>query len=380
MAGVWGGVGAWETRQQSLNDLVAKLTACHCYVVRCVKPNAAKEAGRLDLPLVTAQLWALGLVETVRVRQRGFPLRLSFRDFCVRYKCLQPTISMAPEHAQASVRTLLAIAGPDTSDVQMGKTRIFLRAAAEAKLERVVRLMLRCRRVPSHTTIHTSTHALTLFLCVLTDSERSVLPRTRRCSSGRCTSGSSGAASSARCRRPAAPCSPSRRPCACSWPSGPCRPSRTRLPSYARLFLLHSCTKRATTHPYRTYPCGLPGVTNLSPTPQVQKRRAFPLAMSSEQRRRQYDALDRDGKGHVTVDDLVAAIQAAGLREHDGRLGGMIEALQRGKSHRLDYNVCASVCSPAHLSPPLSLCRAGVRARHGAPLWQARADSGTSCL
>ena len=72
---------------------------------------------------------------------------------------------------------------------------------------------------------------------------------------------------------------------------------------------------------------------------QVQKRRAFPLGITSQERRRQYDQLDVDHKGYATVSDLIRALNEAGLRETDSRLGGLVEALQRNNSDRLDYNV-----------------------------------------
>ena len=118
--------------------------------MRCVKPNATKEPGKLDSKLVLDQLRYLGILETVRLRQRGFALRLTLREFIVRYKCLQPSVSMAPANERASVLILLAIAGPAETDVRLGKNKIFLRTPAEALLERAVRAPRLYRR-PSAT-------------------------------------------------------------------------------------------------------------------------------------------------------------------------------------------------------------------------------------
>ena len=204
---------------QSLNDLIAKLSACHCYFVRCVKPNNTKAPGTLELPLVLDQLRYLGILETVRLRQLGYSLRLTFAEFIVRYKCLQPSINLAAPDPVAAVRMLLAIAGPADSGIAMGKQRVFLRVPAEAIMERAVRRVQhgnreRCadgaQREPG----------LTLFAAWREDSRRSacassalagclICPGSARnewrstpsCYGDRCTSGFRGGASSAHSRR-----------------------------------------------------------------------------------------------------------------------------------------------------------------------------------
>ena len=72
---------------------------------------------------------------------------------------------------------------------------------------------------------------------------------------------------------------------------------------------------------------------------QVQKRRAFPMAMTSQERRQQYEQLDTGKRGHVTIGDLRRALEATGLRATDERLGTLVHFLQRPAEDRLDYNV-----------------------------------------
>ena len=45
---------------------------------------------KLDMPIVLEQLRYSGMLETIRIRQIGFPVRLKFSQFAERYRCLVP--------------------------------------------------------------------------------------------------------------------------------------------------------------------------------------------------------------------------------------------------------------------------------------------------
>jgi myosin heavy subunit len=54
------------------------------FYVRCIKPNAMQQAFTFEEKLVTEQLIYLGLLETVKIRQKGWPSRLQFEEFSKR--------------------------------------------------------------------------------------------------------------------------------------------------------------------------------------------------------------------------------------------------------------------------------------------------------
>lgn len=48
---------------------------------RCLKPNAEKAAMKFDMPLVLEQIRYSGIIDTVKIRKIGYPLRFKFQQF-----------------------------------------------------------------------------------------------------------------------------------------------------------------------------------------------------------------------------------------------------------------------------------------------------------
>lgn len=56
------------------------------WFVRCIKPNIDKTPMRFDMPCVLQQLRYTGMLDTIRIRQCGYPVRLKFHPFVERYR------------------------------------------------------------------------------------------------------------------------------------------------------------------------------------------------------------------------------------------------------------------------------------------------------
>uniref|UniRef100_A0A3P9NVQ0 Unconventional myosin-X-like n=1 Tax=Poecilia reticulata TaxID=8081 RepID=A0A3P9NVQ0_POERE len=67
--------------RDSLHSLMATLSASNPFFVRCIKPNMDKKANRFDPDVVLNQLRYSGMLETVKIRKAGFPVRRTFKDF-----------------------------------------------------------------------------------------------------------------------------------------------------------------------------------------------------------------------------------------------------------------------------------------------------------
>ncbi|NXA57886.1 MYO15 protein, partial [Mohoua ochrocephala] len=67
--------------QQSLLELVDKMERCNPFFVRCLKPNNKKEPGLFEADVVRTQLRYSGILETIRIRKEGFPVRIPFLVF-----------------------------------------------------------------------------------------------------------------------------------------------------------------------------------------------------------------------------------------------------------------------------------------------------------
>ena len=66
--------------------LVKALSSCTPHYIRCIKPNAKKQANNFDEPLTRHQVRYLGLLENVRIRRAGFAYRHTYEKFFYRYR------------------------------------------------------------------------------------------------------------------------------------------------------------------------------------------------------------------------------------------------------------------------------------------------------
>lgn len=122
----------------SLQQLLQSMAKCNPWFVRCIKPNNDKHALRMDMPCVLQQLRYLGMLDTIKIRQRGYPVRLRFQHFVERYRHMMK----APLPRGTPYRDLcrnvldsLPGTGVEGPDFQLGATRVFLREALHRTLE-----------------------------------------------------------------------------------------------------------------------------------------------------------------------------------------------------------------------------------------------------
>lgn len=71
--------------QDSLNSLLETMSKCNPWFIRCVKPNNEKAPMKFDIPVVLEQLRYTGMLETIKIRKVGYPVRMKFHHFVARY-------------------------------------------------------------------------------------------------------------------------------------------------------------------------------------------------------------------------------------------------------------------------------------------------------
>merc|ERR1711942_361935 len=119
----------------SLVDLMNTLYSCEPHFVRCLVPNTHKKPGDVEPPLIMHQLTCNGVLEGIRICMRGFPNRMMYPDYKMRYACLgQAEISSSSDNKTA-VYALMDKINFDRERYRLGHTLVFFRAGALAGLE-----------------------------------------------------------------------------------------------------------------------------------------------------------------------------------------------------------------------------------------------------
>merc|ERR1719245_2558819 len=111
------------------------LHSCEPHFVRCLVPNTHKKPGEVEPPLIMHQLTCNGVLEGIRICMRGFPNRMMYPDYKMRYACLgQAEIASSSDNKTATYALMDKIEFP-RERYRLGHTLVFFRAGALAKLE-----------------------------------------------------------------------------------------------------------------------------------------------------------------------------------------------------------------------------------------------------
>ncbi|XP_071052218.1 myosin heavy chain, muscle isoform X30 [Onthophagus taurus] len=121
--------------KEQLNNLMTTLRSTQPHFVRCIIPNELKQPGVIDSHLVMHQLTCNGVLEGIRICRKGFPNRMVYPDFKLRYKILAATDikdGMTPEKASQVILEKIQL---DSEQYRLGKTKVFFRAGVLGQME-----------------------------------------------------------------------------------------------------------------------------------------------------------------------------------------------------------------------------------------------------
>jgi len=119
-----------------LDALLNTLRQTEPHYIKCIKPNASKKQNVFDAMLVIEQLRYSGVLEVVRIRREGYPIRMKFIEFYRSYEIfakgkpvdLFPGPDKCRDEAQAlQCCSLIASWALSSKQYQIGHSMIFLR-------------------------------------------------------------------------------------------------------------------------------------------------------------------------------------------------------------------------------------------------------------
>uniref|UniRef100_A0A0M3IW31 Myosin motor domain-containing protein n=1 Tax=Ascaris lumbricoides TaxID=6252 RepID=A0A0M3IW31_ASCLU len=140
--------------RKSLDLLISQLSKCEPFFIRCIKPNEMKKPLVFDRDLVCRQLRYSGMMETIRIRKAGYPIRHDYKSFVHRYRVLVNGIGPADmvDCYTAAKKICETVLGAK-ADFQLGRTKVFLKDAQDLFLQQERERMLNERIITIQKTV-----------------------------------------------------------------------------------------------------------------------------------------------------------------------------------------------------------------------------------
>merc|ERR1712038_1277438 len=118
-----------------LAELMGTLNITEPHFIRCIVPNTHKKPLETETPLIMHQLTCNGVLEGIRVCMLGFPNRIKYADYKMRYMILGASHLANASNDKEGVVALMASINFEAEKYRCGHTMVFFRAGALAALE-----------------------------------------------------------------------------------------------------------------------------------------------------------------------------------------------------------------------------------------------------
>merc|ERR1711915_1175752 len=118
-----------------LAELMGTLNITEPHFIRCIVPNTHKKPLETETPLIMHQLKCNGVLEGIRVCMLGFPNRIRYCDYKMRYMILGAEALAKASNDKDGVNALMTKIKFDAEKYRCCHTMVFFRAGALASLE-----------------------------------------------------------------------------------------------------------------------------------------------------------------------------------------------------------------------------------------------------
>ncbi|KRF98639.1 myosin heavy chain, muscle isoform X24 [Drosophila tropicalis] len=121
--------------KEQLNSLMTTLRSTQPHFVRCIIPNEMKQPGLVDAHLVMHQLTCNGVLEGIRICRKGFPNRMVYPDFKMRYKIMCPKQLQGVDKDKKATDIIIKFIDLPEDQYRLGNTKVFFRAGVLGQME-----------------------------------------------------------------------------------------------------------------------------------------------------------------------------------------------------------------------------------------------------
>ncbi|XP_016964090.1 myosin heavy chain, muscle isoform X18 [Drosophila biarmipes] len=121
--------------KEQLNSLMTTLRSTQPHFVRCIIPNEMKQPGVVDAHLVMHQLTCNGVLEGIRICRKGFPNRMVYPDFKMRYKIMCPKQLKGVDKDKKATEIIIKFIDLPEDQYRLGNTKVFFRAGVLGQME-----------------------------------------------------------------------------------------------------------------------------------------------------------------------------------------------------------------------------------------------------
>lgn len=123
-----------------LSELLDALNDTNPAYIRCIKPNSIKSPGVFDSIDVMRQLKCAGILEAIKIRKNGFPIRKTHKDFLAKYGRILPEVGSVASlnNLQLFFNKLMDRKGVGDKLKNLwavGKTKVFMKEEAVVILD-----------------------------------------------------------------------------------------------------------------------------------------------------------------------------------------------------------------------------------------------------
>jgi myosin heavy subunit len=130
-----------------LNELLDCLNDTNPSYIRCVKPNAVKKPLIFDSVDIMRQLKCAGILEAIRIRKNGYPVRRTHQDFLSKYGRISPELGKVGSNDTSKALFKKICSNPAAAKQlnglwALGKTKVFMKEDALPILEQQLYLAL----------------------------------------------------------------------------------------------------------------------------------------------------------------------------------------------------------------------------------------------